>query len=344
MTARRQGGSAARRVLLAILVLCFAATGVAAQQDRIAAIDYFGYGKLTRAQLDGALGLEPGSPVPTDTAPIIARMRKLPGVQQVTVDRICCIENGTQLFIGLVLKGAPTPTWHTRPTGSFRIADTLRVMYDSLMERIFDAAVANQMQDSVADGHSLLAYEPARVLQLAIREYTIAHEEELKRVLKNSSADADRAIAAEALGYAADKKTVIPDLVAAARDPYSTTRNNAVRALYSIGILAERKPELGIKVPYGEIVALLNSPTWTDRNKTSLALFSLSQGRDPVLMQLLKTQAMGSLLEIARWQSPGHAFPGILLIARITGMSDEDAFTAFQAGDREKILSRLSSH
>lgn len=341
---RSQGRSvAARRVLFVVGLLCSAATGVAAQQDRIGIIDYFGYGTLTRAQLDGALGLKVGEPLPTDTAAIIARMRKLPGVQQVTVDRICCVEAGTQLFVGLVLKGAPSPTWNRRPTGSIRVSDSMRVLYDSLMERVFDAAMANQMEDSVTEGHSLLAYPPARELQLAMQRYTVAHEVELRQVLRTSSADADRAIAADALGYAADKKSVIGDLVAAARDPYPETRNNAVRALYAIGMLAQRKPELGIQVPFSAIVPLLNSPVWTDRNKTSMMLFSLSQSRDPALMQLLRAQAMGSLVEIARWQSPGHAFPGLFLVARITGMSDEDAFNAYQAGDREKILSRASS-
>jgi hypothetical protein len=204
--------------------------------------------------------------------------------------------------------------------------------------------MANQMQDSVEEGHSLLSYPPARAVQVEIQKYAVAHEGEIREVLKESSADADRAIAADVLGYAADKRTVIPDLVGAARDPYHETRNNAVRALYAIGMLAQRKPELGLRIPYGEVVPLLNSPTWTDRNKTSMVLFSLSQTGDPALMQVLKAQAMGPLVEIARWQSPGHAFPGLFLIARITGMGDEDAFKAIQAGDRETILSRVSSH
>jgi hypothetical protein len=39
-----------------------------------------------------------------------------------------------------------------------------------------------------------------------------------------------------------------------------------------------------------------------------------------------------------------HAFPAFFIVARIAGVSDEEAFQAFQAGERERILARVSQH
>lgn len=345
MTARRQRGNAARRIALTAALMVITATSVPAQrQDKVGLVDFYGYGTLTRDQLTQTLGVNPGEPLPKDDGAIATRMKQLPGVERVVVTRVCCVETGTQLFVGLVRTGAPTVFWHPRPTGAIRVADTVRALYDSLMARTLDAARSGQMEDNVDEGHSLLGYQPAREVQLAIQRYTVAHVDELRRVLRTSSADADRAIAADVLQYVNEKQSVIPDLVVAARDPYDVTRNNAVRALYAFGMLAERRPDLGLRIPYEAIVPLLNSPVWTDRNKTSMALWALTQSRDPALLTLLKQDALGSLVEIARWQSQGHAFPGLLVIARITGMSDEAAFQAVQAGDRDSILSRVSLH
>ncbi|HWA15284.1 MAG TPA: hypothetical protein VG817_02540, partial [Gemmatimonadales bacterium] len=102
------------------------------------------------------------------------------------------------------------------------------------------------------------------------------------------------------------------------------------------------RPELGIQVPVEQVIPLLYSSEWTDRNKTSLALFSLSESRDPALLAVLRAKALEPLLEIARWQSDGHAMPGYFIVARIAGVSDGEAFEAFQAGEREKILARVS--
>lgn len=346
MTARRLVGSAARLLLFVAGATVGAATGVAAQRDQaIGLVDFYGYGDIPRAQLMTALALKPGDAVPAEPAAAEARLRTLPGVRQAVLERVCCDDQGnSMIFGGLVRTGSPVVTFFPRPTGSVRVSDSLRAIADSFVQRMFDGIRSGEAGDSVAEGHSLMSYGPAREWQRAIQRYAVAHEGELRRVLRGSSSDADRAIAAEALGYAADKKSVIPDLVAAARDPYGDTRNNAVRALYAIGILAQRHPELKIVVPVEEILPLLYSPVWTDRNKTSLALFSLSQTRDPALLELLKAKALEPLLEIARWQSSGHAFPAFFIVARIAGVSDEEAFQAFQAGERERILARVSQH
>ena len=76
-----------------------------------------------------------------------------------------------------------------------------------------------------------------------------------------------------------------------------------MRALYIIAGFASRSPGLKIRVPTKPFIRLLNSPVWSDLNKTSLALMELSANRDPVLLTSIREQALPSLVEMARWKS-----------------------------------------
>lgn len=66
---------------------------------------------------------------------------------------------------------------------------------------------------------------------------------------------------------------------------------------------------------------MLNSGTWTDRNKGSAILLSLSKWRDPKLLAQLRARAMPGLIEIARWDH-GHAMSRLVL-GRIAGIDEE---------------------
>jgi hypothetical protein len=98
-----------------------------------------------------------------------------------------------------------------------------------------------------------------------------------------------------------------------------------------------------IPVPYEPFVKLLHSPVWSDRNKASMALMALSDKRDPKLFELLRRRALGSLVEIARWNSEGHALPGFILLSRMAGYSDTDAHRLWETRDRETIISAVTS-
>ena len=44
------------------------------------------------------------------------------------------------------------------------------------------------------------------------------------------------------------------------------------------------------------------------------------------------------VLDIARWSDPGHALPGLVILWRIEGRSDQEIFAAIQRGDRKAII------
>jgi hypothetical protein len=185
-------------------------------------------------------------------------------------------------------------------------------------------------------------FPAARAVQERFVILAARYGAELAQVLHQSANQEHRAIAAQVLGYSADKRAVVAHLVQATRDPYSTVRNNAVRALALIAAYGHRHPDLGIVVPPEPLVDLLNSLVWTDRNKSSMALMRISEARDPALLAVLKARALPSLIEMARWKVPGHALAPFFILSRIAGIPDSEIFPAWESGRREEIIQKAS--
>ena len=339
----RSGFRVPRSELTALVIgLGVLSPGVTAAQSRVVGlVDVYGVEHVSREALVATLGVKPGDTLPDQSdrlARIAARLTGVAGVVRARLEPVCCDGERYVLFVGVEERGTPAPAFARAPMGRVRISDTLRVLSDTFFARMFEGLKAGNAGDDLSQGHSLLAYAPARAIQEQVLGYTAGHEAELRAVLRQSADSESRAIAAWALGYAPDKRGVIPDLVAAARDPYQEVRNNAVRALVAIGTLSVLRPELGLRVPAEPLLALLSSPVWTDRNKAGYALMALTQTRDPALLAELRQRALGPLLEMARWQSQGHALAAYLVVARMVGVSDSAAFAAFQRGERESII------
>lgn len=326
---------------MGVLLACVA--GVAEGQTpyrHIGMVEYYGLEKLSRSTFDSLLTVHPGDSIPVDTAlygPLLRPLQRVPGVQEVRFEPVCC-ENGAEiLFVGVTEQGATAPVFAPRPVGRGRVAEELRALSDSYTTKMIEGIEAGQSGDDLSQGHSLLEYPPARAIQERVQRYTAAHVSELRTVLQTSREDESRAIAAWALGYAPDKRRVISDLVTAARDPYPEVRNNAIRALWAIGALAMRRPDLQLDFPAEPMLALLRSPVWTDRNKVGLVLMNLTQSRDSALLARLRADGLPPLVEMARWRT-GHSLGPFMVVARVLGVSDSAAFAAFQRGDREAVL------
>ncbi len=68
---------------------------------------------------------------------------------------------------------------------------------------------------------------------------------------------------------------------------------------------------------------MMNSISWTDRNKCAALLTSLTTDRDPVLMAALKKEALLPLADMARWKSTGHAYAAFMILGRLAGWKDD---------------------
>jgi hypothetical protein len=178
----------------------------------------------------------------------------------------------------------------------------------------------------------------ARAVQEGFVALADRYGQQLRAALRDSDKPEQRALAARILGYATDKTSVVGDLSSAMRDADAEVRNNATRALWLIAAFARKTPDRNIEVPPDPFIDLLNSLTWTDRNKSSLALLSLTESRDPALLSALRQKAVPALIEVARWKSRGHAVASVVILARVAGIPENDLASAVASGSHATIV------
>jgi len=323
--------------LISLILTVFGQGGF--KMPPIATIDFYGLRSVTEAQARQALRIKEGDAPPDSPVPERLRLEAIPGVTKARLNFVCCKDGKTIMYVGIEEKGAPGLEFRSAPHGSVRLyADVLQAGAD--FEKAFnEAAQMGDFGEDTLQGHSLMNYPPARTVQLQFVKLAALHEAQLREVLRNSSDARQRALAAQVLGYVADKKTVIDDLIYGMRDPDEEVRNNSTRALWLIAMLGQRSPELGIKVPPESFISMLNSIVWTDRNKSSLALLEISYNRDPALLAELRQSALPSLIEMARWKTPGHAMASQFMLGRIGGMKESEIQAAVDKGDVQTIIS-----
>ena len=86
----------------------------------------------------------------------------------------------------------------------------------------------------------------------------------------------------------------------------------------------------------------LRSGSWLDHNKASLLLVALTKSRDPKLLTLLRTDALDSLVEMARWRSIGHAEAALSILGRIAGIDEDSLDKLIEAGQADTIINKVN--
>jgi hypothetical protein len=314
--------------------------------DTLHAVDVYGLRTVSETSLRAAIALRAGDPVPPSGDAIRARVRALPGVAEVDVSLVCCSETGRSLlYVGIREVGTPPIVFSAEPTGAARLSGDILAAGDR-----FEAALVSAVQRGAAgeDGSQgyALAEDPAlRSVQEEFLRIAAVHSDTLAAVLRTSADARHRALSAQIVAYGTDRQAVARELLHAAADPSDAVRNSATRALAVLAPWATRHPQAGITVPPDLFLGFLNSASWTDRNKGVMVLMPLTASRDPALLAQLRARALPSLVEMARWTNAGHALGPFLLLARVAGLGDDEAFRAWQAGEREAVIARaLASH
>ena len=242
------------------------------------------------------------------------------------------------LYVGIEENGRPALKFRPAPAGSAKLPDETLALGQQLEQALFSAVQKGNSGEDDSQGHALSA-DPAmrtiedRFIEIAKQDYSL-----LRKVLRTSSAADHRALAAIIMGYAPDKARVATDLAYAINDPDPGVRNNAIRAIAIIAQFANKHPDQGIIIPAGQVVDLLNSMEWTDRNKSSFLLLSMTEKHNKQLLDLLRKRALKSLQEMAQWKFPGHAIAAVVILGRIGGMTDEAIRTAYKKGDLNSII------
>ena len=328
-------------ILTVAAILSFAATPhLAPQQNAVVGIvDFYGLRQITEAQIRQALRLVEGDTITEATLRNAEkRLRTLSGVSDARVDGVCCDDGKTIVYVGIEEKSTQGLRFNAPPKGHARLPDEV-VRAGAAFDAAFEKAVARgNVQEDQSQGHSLMQDPGARAVQEGFVALAARYGPQLREALRHSDKREQRALAAQVLGYATDKAAVVADLSSAMRDTDAEVRNNAMRALWLIAAFAQKDPDRKIQVPADSFVDLLNSLTWTDRNKSSLALMSLTEPRDPALLSRLREKAVPALTEMARWKSRGHAIAAVMILGRVAGVPESDLASAVAIGSHATIV------
>lgn len=309
-------------VLLVLLVLFVVVPAIAS--GRIGDIEFFGYKGLDIAKIRKGLPVHEGDTYSDRTKSQVRQaVAGIIGKEPTDVAAICCDGKGNRLlFIGLPGASNIGFAYNPEPKGNERLSPDIMDLYGRL-DRALEEAVRKGGQAAEEDdsnGYALAKDPTARSLELAVHQWAIKHEQELMRVLEFSSAAEDRRAASDALGYARQSREQVLALVHAARDPDDEVRNNATRAL---GVLVRSSPALASEIPPDTFIDMLNSGTWTDRNKGASLLMQLTAERNSDLLAKIRSVALDSLIEMASWRDPSHAYFARIVLGRVAGLPED---------------------
>jgi hypothetical protein len=150
-----------------------------------------------------------------------------------------------------------------------------------------------------------------------------------------------RAASASLIVFAPKKGEVVNDLQFALQDADESVRASATRSLKAVAVLAQKRPELGLKVPATWFVEMLNSIVLSDREQATEALLILTDSDAASALDLVRERALGTLVEMARWKTLRYALPAFLLVGRIAGVADAELHQQWQKGDRETVIRQV---
>lgn len=332
------------KALAALTLTLFVASALA--QDKsfvVGEIEFYGYSHLQLDRIKAALPIHEGDVITIPAFPaakekISQSVKRELGRDATDVSFTCCNRRAQlMIYVGLPGDSSRRLPYNPSPRGSARLPRRILDLYDRAMD-LTREAVQKQPGEDTSRGYGLAAYRPLRDTQLAMRELAIHNELLIRGVMKSSAEPNERRAAAYALEYAHQSRAQISALVQASRDADDTVRNNAVRAL---GVLASSNERVAAWIPAKNFVRLLNSGVWEDRNKAGLLLAELSRGRNPRLLRLLRSEALDSLTEMARWRDPNHATDARMILGRIGGIEEGRLQKLLASGKVDEIINAV---
>lgn len=323
------------------LLLCLG-VGACAQVPRIDIIDFYGLHKTSEAKVREGIGVKEGDPLPASKGDAEERLDSIPGVAESHLEAVYDAKKMI-LYAGLEERGAPHFDIREAPEGDMKLPEVISKEYRNFVETAAAASRANIVAEDLTQGHARSADPETRKIQDRFPLFATEHLAELRDVLRNSADEDQRAIAAYVIGYAPNKRDVINDLQNALKDADAGVRANATRSLVAIAVLAKLDPKQGIKVSPTWFIEMLNSLSWSDRNRAVGALMVLTDQPDPSILEQIRDRSLQSLIDMARWKTLAHALPPYLLLGRIAGLPEAEVQAAWSRGDREYVIGQVTA-
>lgn len=306
---------------------------------KIGTIDFYGLHKVPELRIRKAAGVVEGGFLPRSKGDVEDRIADVPSVVQAHVEATCCDEKGGAiLYIGIEEKGAPHFDTRAAPEGNIKLPDDVIDTYRNFLLAVSLAMRAGITAEDLTRGHSLMADPDTRAVQEKFVDLADKNLATLRKVVRESSDDEQRAIAAYVIGYAPRKAAIVDDLQYALKDSDDTVRGNAVRAMAAVAVYAKLNPDAGVRIEPTWFIEMLNSLSWTDRNNAAVALVNLTESRDPSTLEQIRTRSIAALTDMAKWKHLAHALPAYILLGRVKGFPEKEIQDAWSAGDRKTII------
>jgi len=315
----------------------------AAQVPKTGDINFYGLRKVSPEKILNTLELKSGDPLPPSKGDLEDKLELISGVAAARVEAVCCDGPNAILFIGIEERGSPHFDTRQPPAGTARLPEDIMNAYRDYVGAVERAAQLGNASEDLTAGESRMADPAARRLQEQFASLAVDRMDVLRDVLRNGSEPEERAVAAAVLGYAPKKDQVIKDLQFAMQDAEPAVRANAVRAMMAIAVLSQKRPELGLRIEPTWMVEMLNSIVLGDRQQAALALVTLTENRNAATLDLIRTRALPSLVEMARWKTLRYALPAFLLLGRTAGMPEQELLDQWKKGNRETAIETATS-
>ncbi len=331
----------------AILVAVCLLSRANADEKGIASVDTYGLHHVDRKKVLEVAGLSEGDRPPrfVQWKAISGRLEKIPGVKRAAIVVVTApTETATGgtigrpiVYLGIQESDQPDVKFRVAPTGKVALHKEILKLHAEYQRTWLDSIKHNDFSEDDSNGYALSGNEAARAVQRKFPALADQYYDQLVDVLQNSKNAEQRAMAATIIAYSSNKKRAASDLITGTQDASEGVRNNAVRALSVLTNYSRAHRELGINVPTDWCLDLLESVTWTDRNKAMAVLGGATADRDPALLAKLRQRSLPSLVEMARWKAD-HGMMALLLVGRIAGLSDQETQQAWKAGQRDKVI------
>jgi hypothetical protein len=307
-------------------------------------IDFYGLNKVTVDRIRKTLAFKEGDPFPPSKANVEERLDALPGVIESHLEAVCCDGSRIVLYVGIEERGSAHFDLREAPEGEAALPPQVVALYRRFFDAFEDAVRRGSTAVDLTHGHPLMADPLVREVQQQFPGIADQHLSALRNVLRNSSDDEQRAMAAYIIGYASKKDQVAGDLQFALRDADPGVRSNAARAIVALAVYARLQPDSGIKLEPTWFIEMLNSLSWSDRQRALNALQLLTDGRDPQMLGQLRQRALPALAEMSRWKTLEHALPAFILTGRVAGLSEQQIQDAWTRGDRESVIAAATGN
>jgi len=301
-------------------------------------IDFYGLNSISERQVREALQIKEGDPSSMDRKEVKRRLESLPGVAEARITTVCCNEGKIILFIGIREKGVPALQFRPAPQGKVRLPQDVVQAGDDRLKALTPAVLKGNLDEDDSQGHALSNDPAMRAVEEQYITFAARDLKLLRDVLRHSADAEHRALAAQVIAYTANKQAIVNDLIEATRDPAEGVRNNAMRAVVVMAGFNPQTTKQHIKIPVRPFIEMLNSIEWSDRNKSSVALYALTYKRDPAILTELRQKTLPSLIEMARWKSLGHGGASFSLLGRVAGFPEDEIDAAWERGDRASFI------